>query len=48
MLYGVLPFKGRDTKSLIEAIEMGNLSTHNELVSERIRDLLKSVLNPEP
>ena len=33
MLYGAVPFKGRDTKSLIEAIEMGKLSSQNQLVS---------------
>ena len=48
MLYGAVPFKGRDTKSLIEAIEMGKLSAQNEMVSERIRELLKNMLKAEP
>jgi hypothetical protein len=48
MLYGTVPFKGRDTKSLIEAIEIGKLSIHNQMVSERIRGLLKSMLKAEP
>ena len=48
MLYGAVPFKGRDTKSLIEAIEIGKLSAQNEMVSERIRELLKNMLKAEP
>ena len=48
MLYGAVPFKGRDTKSLIEAIEMGKLSAQNEMVSESIRELLKNMLKAEP
>lgn len=48
MLYGVVPYKGRDTKSLIEAIELGKLSAHNEKISDKIRNLLSNMLKPEP
>ena len=41
MLYGVMPFKGRDTRALIESIERGRMMEADASVSDRTRNLLK-------
>ena len=41
MLYGVMPFKGRDTRALIEAIERGRMIETDTNVSPRTQNLLK-------
>ncbi len=48
MLYGTMPFKGRDTRTLIEAIEIGKISKAGATVSGKTQTLLKDMLRPEP
>lgn len=48
MLYGSVPFKGRDESALLESIEKGRYARRNEQVSERTQNLLKEMLTPKP
>ena len=48
MLYGVMPFKGRDTRALIESIDRGNIKENNSSVSDKTRKILKEMLQAEP
>ena len=48
MLYGVMPFKGRDTRALIESIDRGSIKENNTSVSDKTRNLLREMLQAEP
>jgi serine/threonine protein kinase len=44
MLYGVIPFRGRDVRALIESIERGKMNEAEAAVSPKTRNLLKEML----
>ena len=48
MLYGSVPYKARDYKTLLEAIENNRCSLENAEVSQETKTMLKEMLAPKP
>ena len=48
MLYGSVPYKARDYKTLLEAIENNRCSLENAEVSQETKIMLKEMLAPKP